>query len=91
MKPLRFWRWFLCLDAPCADPPRFDVLAHHPLTVTNPDIPARDPGDVSVADLHALKALLPPGRTPVGHRDRLGFGTRARPPSGCSARCRARC
>ena len=62
MKPLRFWRSFLCLDAPCADPPRFDVLAHHPLSVTNPDIPARDPGNVGIADFHALKALLPAGK-----------------------------
>ena len=91
MKPLRFWRSFLCLDAPCADPPRFDVLAHHPLTVTNPDIPARDPGNVGVADFHALKALLPAGQR-CGSPRSIGIrAPRARPPSSCSAGCRTRC
>ena len=58
MTPVRFWRELLCLDTPCPDPARFDVLAHHPLTVTDPDVPARAPGNVSVADLHKLRRLL---------------------------------
>ena len=51
----------LCLGrAVRATPPRFDVLVHHPLTVTNPDVPARDAGNVS--GRRPLQAQAPAAR-----------------------------
>jgi hypothetical protein len=65
MTPVRFWQELLCLGsspvpaaAPCPDPAHFDVLAHHPLTVTDPDVAASDAGNVSIADLYKIKRLL---------------------------------
>jgi hypothetical protein len=65
MTPVRFWQEVLCLGSgpvptpePCPNPAHFDVLAHHPLTVTDPDVAARDAGNVSIADLYKLKRLL---------------------------------
>jgi hypothetical protein len=59
MTPVRFWQEVLCVGTtPCSDPAHFDVLAHHPLTVENPDVAARDAGNVSIADLYKLKRLL---------------------------------
>jgi hypothetical protein len=65
MTPVRFWQALLCLGTPpritlepCPDPAHFDVLVHHPLTVTDPDVAAANPQDVSIADLHKLKRLL---------------------------------
>jgi hypothetical protein len=52
--PLRFLRSLLCLgdrrDA-CGAPLPFDALALHPLSVGDPDRPARDPDDLALADL----------------------------------------
>jgi hypothetical protein len=65
MTPMRFWQALLCLGKPpritlepCPDPAHFDVLVHHPLTVTDPDVPSANAGDVSIADLYKLKRLL---------------------------------
>ncbi len=65
MTPVRFWQSLLRLGVPptityeaCPDPAHFDVLVHHPLTVKNPDVAARNPGDISIADLYKLKRLL---------------------------------
>lgn len=42
----------------CAEPPRFDVLAFHPLSVFNPDLPAVSALDVSISDIAKVTALL---------------------------------
>lgn len=65
MPPVRFWQSFFCLGrpprlspSPCPEPARFDVFAHHPFSVGDPDAPRRPPLDASVADLHRLVRLL---------------------------------
>jgi hypothetical protein len=42
----------------CAEPPRFDVLAFHPLSVFDPDVPAVSALDVSISDIAKVTALL---------------------------------
>jgi hypothetical protein len=42
----------------CPAPPRFDVLAFHPLSVFDPDVPALSALDVSIADIGKVTGLL---------------------------------
>jgi hypothetical protein len=42
----------------CQDPPSFDVLAFHPLSVGSPDIPAVSSLDVAISDAGKITALL---------------------------------
>lgn len=69
MQPVRFLRELLCLGAgaragaegsraACPDPPHFDVLAFHPLSVGDPDVPAASSLDVSIADAAKITGLL---------------------------------
>ncbi|HST56858.1 MAG TPA: hypothetical protein VLJ42_13305 [Solirubrobacteraceae bacterium] len=62
MAPLRFLEGMLCLSAganhPCADPPHFDVLSFHPLSVGDPDVPASSSLNVSIADTSKVTSLL---------------------------------
>jgi hypothetical protein len=45
-------------SARCADPPRFDVLAFHPLSFGDPDLAAVSSLDVSIADAGKVTSLL---------------------------------
>jgi hypothetical protein len=59
MSPVPFLEAMLCVrDASCAQPPRFDVLAFHPLSVGDPDIPAASALDVSISDIAKVTRLL---------------------------------
>jgi hypothetical protein len=64
MAPMRFLRVLLCLPAGrsralrCADPPHFDVLAFHPLSVGDPDLPAVSSLDLAIADAAKITGLL---------------------------------
>jgi len=65
MPPVRFWQSFFCLGkppgltpSPCPDPARFDVFAHHPFSIGDPDGARRPSLDTSVADLHRLTEIL---------------------------------
>jgi hypothetical protein len=70
MAPLRFLRALLCLTPPgraprrepCAEPPHFDALAFHPLSVGNPDIAADSSLDVSIADAGKITSVLAAAR-----------------------------
>jgi len=64
--PARFVRSLLCLhesggrlhSVHCADPARFDVLAHHPYSVGSPARRALNDDDVSIPDIGKLTRLL---------------------------------
>jgi hypothetical protein len=63
--PVTFLSALLCLPGPgrrtnatCADPPHFDVLAFHPLSVGDPDLAARSRLDVAIADAAKVSELL---------------------------------
>lgn len=83
MTPVRFVHAFLCLRPPpslrpqttCPDPPRFDVLAFHPLSTGDPDRTARSRMDVAIADLQKitrpLRAAEQAGWLGSGARPRL--------------------
>jgi hypothetical protein len=73
MQPVRFLRELLCLTpspslhhredvrrsrAGCPDPPHFDVLAFHPLSVGDPNRPAASSLDVSISDAAKITSLL---------------------------------
>jgi hypothetical protein len=61
MAPITFLRDTLCLapaTAGCGDPPHFDVLAFHPLSVDDPDLQAPSSLDVSIADAVKVTGLL---------------------------------
>jgi hypothetical protein len=71
MQPVRFLREMMCLTAPirrggsrraasvsCPDPPHFDVLAFHPLSVGDPNRPATSSLDVSISDAAKITGLL---------------------------------
>jgi hypothetical protein len=60
-----FLRSLLCLPASgvrragdCPQPPHFDVLAFHPLSVGNPDVPAPSSLEVSISDAAKVTGLL---------------------------------
>jgi len=58
--PVSFLREMLCLQTHvrCPDPPHFDVLAFHPLSVGDPDLPAGYSLDVSISDAAKVTGLL---------------------------------
>jgi hypothetical protein len=63
--PVSFLREMLCLGAagrsarePCPEPPHFDVLAFHPLSVGDPDLSAASSLDVSISDAAKITGLL---------------------------------
>jgi hypothetical protein len=58
--PVTFLREMLCLQTHvrCPNPPHFDVLAFHPLSVGNPDLPAESSLDVSISDAAKITGLL---------------------------------
>jgi hypothetical protein len=57
--PVTFLRALLCLPAGhCPDPPHFDVLDFHPLSVADPDTPASSSLDVAIADAAKVTDLL---------------------------------
>jgi hypothetical protein len=61
MAPLTFLREMLCLQIPrpaCPQPPHFDVLAFHPLSVGDPDLPAASSLSVSISDAAKVTDLL---------------------------------
>ena len=99
MAPVTFLRGFLCLpDGGCADPPHFDVLAFHPLSVGNPDVPAPSSLEVSISDaakvtdlLHEAERLhtaLPRGAKPVWVTE-LNWESDPPSPGGVPARLQA--
>ncbi len=75
--PVSFLREVLCLQTHvrCSDPPHFDALAFHPLSVGDPDQPAASSLDVAISDAAKITGLLrqaerqhtalPAGRKPV--------------------------
>jgi hypothetical protein len=79
MQPVRFLSEMLCLSpgsarrksvrrsplASCPDPPHFDVLAFHPLSVGDPNVPATSSLDASISDAAKITGLL-------GQAERLG-------------------
>jgi hypothetical protein len=61
MEPVTFLREVLCLGPArrsCPDPPHFDVLDFHPLSVGDPDLPAASSLDVSISDAAKVTGLL---------------------------------
>lgn len=69
MAPMTFLRTLLCLPTGtharsrsisprCADPPHFDVLDFHPLSIGDPDLPATSALDVSISDAAKITGLL---------------------------------
>jgi hypothetical protein len=71
MAPVTFLRGLLCLTSDraghtrgsgCREPPHFDVLAFHPLSVANPDLPAGSSLDVSISDAVKVTAILAQAR-----------------------------
>ncbi len=60
MSPVPFLRGLLCLEGSggCTQPPHFDVLAFHPLSVWDPNIPAASALDVSISDMAKVTDLL---------------------------------
>ncbi len=65
MAPVSFLRSLLCLAtggagnaAECPDPPHFEVLAFHPLSVGDPDLPAPSSLEVSISDAAKITTLL---------------------------------
>jgi hypothetical protein len=100
MAPLRFLAGLLCLPVSrCTDPARFDVLAFHPLSVGDPDLPASSALNVSIADAAKVTALLrqarlrstvlPAGPKPVWVTE-LNWNSAPRSPTGVPDRLQAR-
>ncbi len=63
MAPVSFLRTMLCLTpsgarTPCPERARFDVLAFHPLSVGNPDLPAVSSLDLAISDAAKITRLL---------------------------------
>jgi hypothetical protein len=61
MAPMSFLEGLLCLGAAkssCAQKPHLDVLAFHPLSVFDPDVPAVSKLDVAVSDIAKVTGLL---------------------------------
>jgi hypothetical protein len=82
----------------CPDPPHFDVLAFHPLSVGNPDRPAASSLDVSISDAAKITGLLgqaerrdtalPAGQKPVWVTE-LNWESSPPAPGGVPARLQA--
>jgi hypothetical protein len=76
MAPVSFLEGLLCLGAArasCPRRPHLDVLAFHPLSVYNPDVPALSTLDVAVSDIAKVTSLLARAERlhtvlPAGHR-----------------------
>jgi hypothetical protein len=77
MAPVTFLEGLLCLRgaarASCPQRPHLDVLAFHPLSVYNPDIPALSKLDVAISDIGKVTGLLARAERlhtvlPSGHR-----------------------
>jgi hypothetical protein len=61
MAPVTFLEDLLCLGADsgsCLEKPHLDVLAFHPLSVFDPDVPAVSRLDVAVSDIAKITGLL---------------------------------
>jgi hypothetical protein len=61
MAPVTFLEGLLCLGAArtsCAQKPHLDVLAFHPLSVFDPDVPAVSKLDVAISDIGKVTGLL---------------------------------
>jgi hypothetical protein len=61
MAPMTFLRELLCMQVArpiCPEPPHFDALAFHPLSVGDPDLPAVSSFDVSISDAAKVTGLL---------------------------------
>jgi hypothetical protein len=65
MAPVQFLRALLCLaparapgSSGCADPPHFDVLDFHPLSVAGPDAPAPSSLEIAISDAAKITGLL---------------------------------
>jgi hypothetical protein len=69
MAPVQFLRALMCLAAgggraspgerrACPDPPHFDVLAYHPLSVGDPDAPAGSSLEVAISDAAKITSVL---------------------------------
>jgi hypothetical protein len=62
MAPMSFLEGLLCLrgaaKASCPQRPHLDVLAFHPLSVFNPDVPAVSRLDVAISDMAKVTGLL---------------------------------
>jgi hypothetical protein len=65
MAPITFLRAMLCVDAHgrriyagCPEPPHFDALAFHPLSVGDPDAAAALATDVAISDAAKVASLL---------------------------------
>ncbi len=99
--PVSFLREMLCLGPArrsCPDPPRFDVLAFHPLSVGDPDRPAASSLDVSISDAAKITGLLaqaerlgtalPAGVKPVWVTE-LNWESAPQAPGGVPARLQA--
>jgi hypothetical protein len=64
--PALFWRDVLCVREAgsalvgihCSDPAHFDVLAHHPYSVGDPETAALNADDVSIPDIGKLTRIL---------------------------------
>lgn len=82
MAPVTFLEGLLCLGAgggsgraSCLEKPHLDVLAFHPLSVFDPDVPAVSALDAAVSDIgkitgllrraERLRTVLPAGRRPL--------------------------
>jgi hypothetical protein len=62
MYPVTFYQNLFCLTArlkaqKCANPPRFDVLDHHPYSAS-PAVKARVPGDITVPDIGKITRIV---------------------------------
>ena len=76
MAPVTFLDGLLCLGASrqgCGEKPHLDVLAFHPLSVFDPDVPAVSSLDAAVSDIGKITALLRQAERlhtvlPAGHR-----------------------
>jgi hypothetical protein len=83
---------------PCPDPPHFDALAFHPLSVGDPDRPAASSLDVSISDAAKITGLLrqaerhgtvlPAGAKPVWVTE-LNWESAPQAPGGVPARLQA--
>jgi hypothetical protein len=101
MAPVAFLREVLCLGPArrsCTEPPHFDVLAFHPLSVGDPDLPAESSLDVSISDAAKITGLLkqaerdgtalPAGEKPVWVTE-LNWESSPPAPGGVPARLQA--